>query len=462
MSYLPPNPYAQAPQAFLPQQAGMGGQAFPPYPSANPYPYPSANPMNSVMGIPGSADPMAALQGLPGTMSGFPAPPAGGMPMGQDSFAPMPQGMPVNGGGVQAPASPGQPVSVFQHPSGGFADKNSTLSGDNFWKSWKGIATGVGILLAAALGAWALHKHMNAVEKKSITEFGDQVKDQFKTLPEKARTAFDKFKTGIKSENAEDRLKEFSKTFDCIDKNLEKELFDEQLTPITKLRDKYTEYAEALKTSKVDGPELTTEQVEALEKTISEAEEEYKEKIIPKLNEADEAAKVEERPALTTEAVTKSSIAKFGTKVQEKFKALPEEAEEAFGKFKTGINSENAEDQLKEFSKTFDFNVIDLTKLEDTQLSAINSFAKAHTDYAKAIKEGIAKDKVTAESIDALEKSEEFKKALADAKKEYKEKITDELEKLNPQNESEQPPVNSDNGWGSYLNPFRWFSQKAS
>lgn len=150
MSYLPPNPYASMVPTF-PQQAGLGGQA-PSFPGASPMGAPAGLP--SGMGMPGGADPMAALQGMQGAMGGLPGAPAGGAGMGQDSFGPV-QGAPgVAAGMPQQPGQPpqGQQAGVFQHQSGGFADKNTTLSGGNFWTSWKGISTIIGGTLVGATG----------------------------------------------------------------------------------------------------------------------------------------------------------------------------------------------------------------------------------------------------------------------------------------------------------------------
>lgn len=154
-SYLPPNPYASLPPAF-PPQGGLGGQPGA-FPGASPFgaPAPQANPMAALQGLQGGfpgapqADPMAALQGLQG--GGFP----GAAGMGQDTFAPQQADPMAALQGAQPPAAQGQQAGVFQHQSGGFADKNSSLSSSGgFWTSGKGIASIAG---GVAATAWLLN-----------------------------------------------------------------------------------------------------------------------------------------------------------------------------------------------------------------------------------------------------------------------------------------------------------------
>lgn len=158
MSYLPPNPYASRPPVF-PPQGGLGGQPTG-FPGASPFsaPAPQPDPMAALQGLQGGgfpgaqqADPMAALQGLQG--GGFP----GAAGMGQDTFAPQQADPMAALQGAQPPAAQGQQAGVFQHQSGGFADKNSSLSsGGGFWTSWKGISTIAGSVLGAVYTGFAI------------------------------------------------------------------------------------------------------------------------------------------------------------------------------------------------------------------------------------------------------------------------------------------------------------------
>lgn len=262
MSYLPPaNPYASQPPAF-PPQAGLGGQQGG-FPSANPFGMPpQANPMAALQGLqgggfPGAAgpqmDPMAALQGM------------GGMPGATDSFTS------AQAAGAQQPgmAPQGQQAAgVFQHQSGGFADKNTTLSsGGSFWTSGKGIAAISGGLLTSAWLLNGMIRHQwNPLQfwksgKAEETKAADAITASFKDIQDKVGNGLTNVKSefndkiaGLVKENKTDKIKELAdkhqpnvKAFVDHAKgyNGVAKLTDDQVTALTKYQTAQDELFEA-------------------------------------------------------------------------------------------------------------------------------------------------------------------------------------------------------------------------
>ncbi|WP_373532454.1 hypothetical protein [Vampirovibrio sp.] len=283
MSYLPPNPYAPMPQAFPPQ----AGPAFPPA---------MANPMGAPGGMmPGGMDPMAALQG----MGGFPGAAAVGAGMGQDSFGPQP-GIPGGPGGMQAPPAQAQQPGVFQHQSGGFADKNTTLSNGSFWTSWKGLSTiGVGAI-GTAYAIWALLKGSLTPWKapaaqKAFSELGTDIQAKVKELPDNAKNALENLKSKITKANADAEYKTFEETFKFVDEDLT-ELASDKLTKVKDLKTAYTEHGETIKKGVSEGKKVADIDGKEATKKIEAAEAAF----------AKEADFVKAPPAANTPAATQA------------------------------------------------------------------------------------------------------------------------------------------------------------
>ena len=279
MSYLPPaNPYAPQPPAF-PPQAGLGGQPGA-FPGANPYA--AAQPM----------DPMAALQGLQG--GGYPGAQADPMAalqgMGADSFGPAQNaGMQQPGVPAGAPAQGQQPAGVFQHQSGGFADKNTTLSsGGSFWTSGKGIATIIAGTAALIYGGVAMAKgRLNIFASKEETKIAlnaatGELKDKLKAFT----GDIEGFRTktllkDLKKENADTNHEAFKKQVDDYFTADELKTFD-NTEPLDNLKKAYMDQADAIKKAASEGKAIP-EDLSTLDKDlaakITKAEDEYKEAI---------------------------------------------------------------------------------------------------------------------------------------------------------------------------------------
>ncbi len=255
MSYLPNTPYAPT-TPMLPPQLGLGGPA----------------PMNplAAMPMPGAGFPGATAPGLP--QAGIPA------GLSQDAFGPA--------AAAGAPAAPNnQQGSVFQHPSGGLADVNQSLSGGNFWSSWKGISTIVAGLAVAIYTGIAIYKgKLNIFEgaggeygSKAFHELTGDLKTAADKLVEKAQAAKKAFVEGLTKENVGTKATEFKKPFtDINEKNLKSQITEEEHKVFAAYEKAHTDYAdkiaEGLKADKALADVLSSEEVKTLDAAIQPAE----------------------------------------------------------------------------------------------------------------------------------------------------------------------------------------------
>ncbi|WP_303672992.1 hypothetical protein [Vampirovibrio chlorellavorus] len=213
--------------------------------------------------------------------------------MGQDAFAP------ANG----APAAGNPQGTVFQHPSGGYADNNNNLSGGNFWSSWKGISTIAAGIGAAVYTGIAIYKGKlnifsgsgNEYGTKALHELTGDLKTAADGLVNKLKTAKKAFDDNLNKENVDSRVTEFKKTFNELkDKNLQSEVTEENYKLFTNLENAHSAYvdkiAEGVKADKAVADVLKSKEVTDLEEAIKTAEGAYNTKLTPPKSAESEAA----------------------------------------------------------------------------------------------------------------------------------------------------------------------------
>ncbi len=267
MSYIPSNPYAGMPPAFPPQNGvgGAMGGAFPGGPAMNPY-----------------GDPMAALQGMG---SGFP----GAMP-GGDTFGP-----------AQSAGSPGfsQPAGQPGQAGGPIIDQNSTLTAPSgFWKSWKGITTGVvgtaaaGILLHRGItGKWiweAFKKNVSPPSAKEVFKSAITFKNTTKPILEgdtakiaeslgKHKTTLDQLITDLKGIDADKHTiaDELKTKFEALQtaatekgKDLDKGVIDQFKTTWNNVEENFFHKAKSNETVKTGISEYFTDTFKAHQEAL--------------------------------------------------------------------------------------------------------------------------------------------------------------------------------------------------
>jgi hypothetical protein len=256
------------------------------------------NPMASLPMPGGPGFPNMALPGVPQPAMA-PGMPAG---MGQDAFGPP----------MSAPAAGSPQGTVFQHPSGGYADNNNNLSGGSFWSSWKGISTIAAGVAVAVYAGIAISKGQLNIFKSADSEYGSkglheltgELKELTTGLVNKIKTAKEAFTKDLTKENVDTKVADFKKTFtELKDKNLKSEVTEADYKVFTELETAHSAPIDkiAAKLKEENAPSLddilNSKDVKDLEGAIETAEETYTKKL--KAPET-EPAKVEAEVTTTT------------------------------------------------------------------------------------------------------------------------------------------------------------------
>lgn len=414
------NPYQAVPQPF-PSQGGLAGGGFPgPSPLSVQAPLPGAMP----------AAPMGG--GFPAAMPGMPV---GGSGLGQDMFsmaqAAGAQGQqdPMAAMQQQPQAAQGQPAGVFQHQSGGFADKNSTLSsGGSFWTGWQGLSLIGGAVLATGLGIWkgkALLKWAGLV-KDSVEPLGAKaVFAGIHDLEAKIKPILDGGKTKINDELASQKetVERLSTSLKSVDEDAAKtETADGLLT-------KFNELVEGAKKAVDDKTDLD----EKFTKGFTNAINEVKSKFLGKDNEKFQAGITdhykEALEGVVNNATKDIKEGKLSAKAEDIAKELDEKMAGAADHIKDASGLDGFKTRLKAFVEEGSGSDEKVKQLND-DLKALtdNKFAlseEAKKEAEKAKETEIAKNEADDEAKIMSTKLEEFKSSPAKIEKDINQIIED-------------------------------------